>query len=896
MNKQEFTRLLKDYNELGSDHIAILKDIVKEYPYFSSANVLLAKAMSNDKHYEYEKQLKATALITGDRSVLYKIIHNIPLQSVDELHVIAEISTALRVEKISKPDFLSLEEEPPSIDTTKIESNSLPEIEQTIDQVLSEDFQYVGNEVEDNVTITEEITDNLDTPIIESLKSSTETENNHLTKWNSFEHPLELEDHKDLDEFELALDVELRNEARSIIEESKQSDLVNGVFENVDSIPEDSLAEATGNMLRFENITNENSLINLDGDDILMDFDFGTVEVENENPTFSQSNIVPDWFEHEKIETPEFEIANLVEHKEELVVLEEKIKEKTEDSFIAQNEENSQFISSSKIDSFGEAVSIKTHKEEPEEVVVFPDPLVQHEEDHVESVKQESLAPTLENLLDFEEEIEINDALIDEPLSNWTEENMADFQETFEEPEVSEKQEEITKDTEEVEQIAESEIDHHIELEKQNDENEVIGEEPIHEIHSEQIESLEEHGFMDWLVAKKDSDISSESHIDSAENINEFTKEDDDEFTLTIRQLIKERAEKSSNISNELTKDLEEEVELENIVSKENIEAISIESIPDISSNEIQKENTTLEEKTDNAHPFYDYKVESVLPDFEQMVFHDVSDEETNENASELHIEPSFEEKLINVEVKLVFHPIHGLVPAGFDDGSDQNIIENKSLSHHSNEPTIKPWTEFNESSKVSTEEIEITSTPFVREDEFLGKIGEIQIDSIEDSSEEEEEYELSDFDEVSFSDADFDKEFSSQFVPLAKPKEPFEVIDFEPEITEAMAVKTLENINVEPNVVLKDEKVESIIDKFIRENPNISRPKAEFYNPSNMAKWSAEEDDDLVSETLANVYLGQGLIKKAISTYEKLGLIYPHKMSYFAALINQLKTTHKIE
>jgi hypothetical protein len=107
LNKQEFTRLLKDYNELGSDHIAILKDIVKEYPYFSSANVLLAKAMSNDKHYEYEKQLKATALITGDRSVLYKIIHTIPLPSVDELHVIAALSTALRGEKISKPDVLS---------------------------------------------------------------------------------------------------------------------------------------------------------------------------------------------------------------------------------------------------------------------------------------------------------------------------------------------------------------------------------------------------------------------------------------------------------------------------------------------------------------------------------------------------------------------------------------------------------------------------------------------------------------------------------------------------------------------------------------------------------------------------------------------------------------------
>jgi len=895
LNKQEFTHLLKNYSELGSEHIAMLKEIVKEYPYFSSANVLLAKAMSNDKHYEYEKQLKATALITGDRSVLYKIINSIPLKSVDELHSIAEIPTALRVEKISKPDFVGLEEELPAIEEPQIEERSIMFEEVKINEPSVDLVNHKEDIVEESLPIIEETKHEIDATIeetpFEKVESAIESETNHLTQWNSFEHPFEKHEKEELNEVELALDEELRNEARSIIEEAKQHPLVEDVLENVDLIPEDSLALATGNLVRFENIRDENSLINLDDDDMLVDFDFDTLEGEIENSSFSQSNILPEWFEPEKIETPELEIFNSIEPEKLEIKHTVAADKEINDTNNIQNKEKLQLISESNFHSISEEVLISNHRGELEEIIVFPDSQAKHEEDHVESFKHESLAPSLENLLDFEEEIEVKEALADEPLSNWTEENTADFQQTFEEPEVSEKQEEITKDTEELEHIAESEIEHHIELEKQFDKNEVIDGEPIQVIHSEQNESLEGHDFMDWLVVKKDSNLSSVSHIDSADKINEFSDDEDDEFTLTIRQLIKERTEKSSNISNELTQDLEEVVELENIVSNENIEETIVESIPDFSKNETQEENTIVEEKTEEVHPFYDYKVESVLPDFEQMVLPDLSDEETNEYASELHKEQTFEEKIITDEIKLVFHPIHGLVPASFDDDATEISDVKKQ------EPIIEPWTDFNESLILPTEEKEIVSTAFIHEEEWLGRIGEIQIDFIEDSSdEEEEEHEIPVFDEVSFSDADFDKGFSSQFVPLAKPEEPIEVIDSDSEITQVIAVKSPDNIIAEPKVLAKDEMVESIIDKFIRENPNISRPKAEFYNPSNMAKWSAEEDDDLVSETLANVYLGQGLIKKAISTYEKLGLIYPHKMSYFAALINQLKTTHKIE
>ena len=80
------------------------------------------------------------------------------------------------------------------------------------------------------------------------------------------------------------------------------------------------------------------------------------------------------------------------------------------------------------------------------------------------------------------------------------------------------------------------------------------------------------------------------------------------------------------------------------------------------------------------------------------------------------------------------------------------------------------------------------------------------------------------------------------------------------------------------------------LIDKFIAENPSISRPKAEFYNPISVAQNSIIDQENIVSETLARIYEKQGYIEKAISIYEKLRLHYPEKSRYFAAQIERLQ------
>ena len=86
------------------------------------------------------------------------------------------------------------------------------------------------------------------------------------------------------------------------------------------------------------------------------------------------------------------------------------------------------------------------------------------------------------------------------------------------------------------------------------------------------------------------------------------------------------------------------------------------------------------------------------------------------------------------------------------------------------------------------------------------------------------------------------------------------------------------------------NKKEDIIIERFINTEPQIKPPAADKLDNENKAKRSSEDQDVLVTETLARIYTDQMLYHKAIATYKKLLLKFPEKKLYFAAQIEQLE------
>ena len=111
----------------------------------------------------------------------------------------------------------------------------------------------------------------------------------------------------------------------------------------------------------------------------------------------------------------------------------------------------------------------------------------------------------------------------------------------------------------------------------------------------------------------------------------------------------------------------------------------------------------------------------------------------------------------------------------------------------------------------------------------------------------------------------------------------------------EKMAVTDLDVPPIKTEKTIPRKTKIEIIDQFIEKAPRITRSRTDFFNPVDYARNSTIDKEDIVSETLASIYHGQGNLEKAIKIYEKLSLRYPEKSSYFAALIKKIKTENNL-
>ena len=82
----------------------------------------------------------------------------------------------------------------------------------------------------------------------------------------------------------------------------------------------------------------------------------------------------------------------------------------------------------------------------------------------------------------------------------------------------------------------------------------------------------------------------------------------------------------------------------------------------------------------------------------------------------------------------------------------------------------------------------------------------------------------------------------------------------------------------------------EDLIDRFLsEENLRIVAEEGEVEQEV-LTEAQLNDDDELVSEDLAEIYLAQGLRDEAKAIYRKLSLLNPEKSVYFAELIDQIE------
>ncbi|MFT5907190.1 MAG: hypothetical protein ACI836_000333 [Saprospiraceae bacterium] len=74
MNKETYTYLLANPQEIDKEHLSDLALVLDKYPYFQSARALQLKAFKKENSFLYNDALKKTAAYTTDRDVLFSYI------------------------------------------------------------------------------------------------------------------------------------------------------------------------------------------------------------------------------------------------------------------------------------------------------------------------------------------------------------------------------------------------------------------------------------------------------------------------------------------------------------------------------------------------------------------------------------------------------------------------------------------------------------------------------------------------------------------------------------------------------------------------------------------------------------------------------------------------------
>ena len=119
--------------------------------------------------------------------------------------------------------------------------------------------------------------------------------------------------------------------------------------------------------------------------------------------------------------------------------------------------------------------------------------------------------------------------------------------------------------------------------------------------------------------------------------------------------------------------------------------------------------------------------------------------------------------------------------------------------------------------------------------------------------------------------------------------REWLQLSSFEPiDRTESATAPKESEPNTENKSQAKGNEEMDLIDKFIASSPKINPSLYDSY--ADAAMDSVQENESLMTETLAHVYVEQKKYQKAITAFTILSLKYPEKSSFFAHQIGAIK------
>jgi hypothetical protein len=849
LNKYDFTNLVKNPKSIGSEQVEPLKQLVKEFPYFSIGQNLLVKALHNSQHYEYDKYLETASLLSGDRSVLYNLVHDLPLEK-----------KSINIQdKNFRPEF----NPKPNIEVPKIqEIIPVSELEITsntysTDEILA-DFKFDEEIAPESISIP---------PVVNQIEDTQETVI-AIVEEKLVEPPVE----------------------RLIIPEPiiEKPIITEKPFE-----PENpKLIESTGKLIRFVNPNSINQPVsyNIDNEDILSGFDISTLEEENQEKTPITIEVPNIEFETSKIENN--------------VIAEDNIESITNNSFV-ENIEPSIELTSNDLNNI-EQEELIIEEEISIQNPTINEPIEEKVNQQINKNKEvEYFTQSTDDFLKWlqsknkNQENSINETPeIQESESNLIESTLPHSTklETIEAEGLNNQGPEITADKQDVEDIIETPS---VKIEQKDDiiigvfhqdyaekADELLNANILHEVNLKvklfeeekakaeaELLQIEEKRIQDELL-----------QIEETCKIEELQKIEEKRIQYELLQIEETRKiEELQKIEEKRIQDellqIEETRKIEELQKTAEIESKEVIAAGEIASLQTEEEIVQIKEE------------EVLVKDDEKLIPTEITEAKPSSILEALKDIPEISKREENTKTEpiQVFEPVQISNPIftfPFRDKKEENKLLESLKNHEVNEYLSVVYKKLTYSDKSFNKGFDLTfgeGNP-----ELAGKLSIPDPEPIYIGDEEdEEEFNKIELKSNLIEEANIKEDTNEDTSEIIESK--LVIVKLEKNVVESVSEKNKEKVQekIQTNPAVfnlkqekykeeniqnakKDPEVESILDKFLRENPVITRPKAEFYSPMNMARQSAEESEEMVSETLAQIYVRQGLYKKAILTYEK--------------------------